>query len=135
MTSFFKPLLIAAMLAGAGLATGAHAMGMGMGGHHGDGQRGQHQRMDPARMQQMMAQRQAVLKARLKITASQEASWNAYVASMQPPAGMGQRIAHKMNPASLPGGAEHFGDGSFYAFMGIGDHQLHAAQTATGKAA
>jgi len=50
-------------------------------------------------------------------------------------AGMGQRIAHKMNPASLPGGAEHFGDGSFYAFMGIGDHQLHAAQTATGKAA
>ena len=64
MTSYFKPLLIAAMLAGAGLATGAHAMGMGMGGHHGDGQRGQHQRMDPARMQQMMAQRQAELKAK-----------------------------------------------------------------------
>ena len=92
MTSLFKPLLIAAMLAGAGLATGAHAMGMGMAGHHGDGQGGQHQRMDPARMQQMMAQRQAELKARLKITASQEAAWNAYVASMQPPAGMGQRM-------------------------------------------
>ena len=88
MTSFFKPLLIAAMLAGAGLATGAHAMG----GHHGDGQMGQHQRMDPAKMQQMMAQRQADLKARLKITASQEAAWNAYVANMQPPAGMGQRM-------------------------------------------
>ena len=88
MTSFIKPLLIAAMLAGAGLATSAHAMG----GHHGGGQMGQHQRMDPARMQQMMAQRQADLKARLKITASQEAAWNAYVASMQPPAGMGQRM-------------------------------------------
>lgn len=88
MTSFFKPLLIAAMLAGAGLATSAHAMG----GHHGGGPMGQHQRMDPARMQQMMAQRQAELKAKLKITASQEAAWNAYVASMQPPAGMAQRM-------------------------------------------
>jgi len=88
MTSFFKPLLIAAMLAGAGLATSAHAMG----GHHGGGQMGQHQRMDPARMQQMMAQHQADLKAKLKITAAQEAAWNTYVASMQPPAGMGQRM-------------------------------------------
>ena len=95
MTSFFKPLLIAAMLAGAGLATGAHAMGMG--GQHGDGQRGQHQRMDPARMQQMMAQRQAELKAKLKITASQEAAWNAYVASMQPPAGMDPQARKKMH--------------------------------------
>lgn len=88
MTSFFKPLLIAALLAGAGLATSAHAMG----GHHGEERMGQHQRMDPARMQQMMAQRQADLKAKLKITASQESAWNAYVASMQPPAGMGQRM-------------------------------------------
>jgi protein CpxP len=84
MTSFFKPLLIAAVLAGAGLATTAQAMG----GHQG-GPMGQHQRMDPAKMQQMMAQRQADLKARLKITAAQEGAWNAYVASMQPPAGMG----------------------------------------------
>ncbi len=85
MTSFFKPLLIAAVLAGAGLATSAQAMG----GHHG-GPMGQHQRMDPAKMQQMMAQRQADLKAKLNITAAQEGAWNAFVASMQPPAGMGQ---------------------------------------------
>ena len=39
-------------------------------------------------------------------------------------AGMGQRIAHEMNPASLPSGVQDFGDGSLQAFMGVGDHQL-----------
>jgi len=87
MTSFFKPLLMATLLTGAALS--AHAQPAG--GQHG-GMMGQHQRMDPAKMQEMIAKRQADLKAQLKITAAQEASWNTYVSSMQPPAGMAQRM-------------------------------------------
>jgi hypothetical protein len=94
MTSLFKPLLLAALLAGAGIA--ANAQGMGMGGQH-SGPMGQHQRMDPAKMQQMMAKRQTELKAKLNISAAQEGAWNAYVASMQPPAGMGPENRQKMH--------------------------------------
>ncbi len=43
---------------------------------------------DPAKMQAMMAKRQADLKAALKITPAQEGAWTAYTAAMQPPAGM-----------------------------------------------
>ena len=53
---------------------------------------GHHQRMDPAKMQEMVAKRQAALKAQLKLSAAQEPAWNAYVASMQPPADMAQRM-------------------------------------------
>ena len=48
-------------------------------------------RHDPAKMQAWMAKRQAELKAKLKITASQEAAWTAWTTAMQPPAHMGQR--------------------------------------------
>ncbi|MDQ3058905.1 MAG: Spy/CpxP family protein refolding chaperone [Pseudomonadota bacterium] len=62
-------------------------------GHHGAHHGGQHKmgRHDPAKMQAWMAQRQAELKAKLKITASQESAWTAYTAAMQPPARIGQR--------------------------------------------
>lgn len=40
---------------------------------------------DPARMQAMMAKRQADLKATLKITPAQEGAWTAFSAAMQPP--------------------------------------------------
>src|SRR5512144_2050348 len=50
-------------------------------------------------------------------------------------AGMGQRIAHEMNPASLPSGVQDFGDGGLQAFMGVGDHQLDTAQAAAGELA
>lgn len=43
-------------------------------------------RQDPAKMQVWVAKRQADLKARLKITAAQEADWSRYLAAMQPPA-------------------------------------------------
>lgn len=43
-------------------------------------------RHDPAKMQAMMAKRQADMKAKLKITPAQEGAWTAYTASMQPPA-------------------------------------------------
>lgn len=42
-------------------------------------------RHDPAKMQAMMAKRQADMKAKLKITPAQEGAWSAYTASMQPP--------------------------------------------------
>src|SRR5512144_551347 len=50
-------------------------------------------------------------------------------------AGMGQCIAHEMNPASLPSGVQYFGDGGLQAFMGVGDHQLDPAQAAAGELA
>ena len=85
MTSFFKPLLIVSLLAAAGASV--NAQGMGMGGPQ-SGPMGQHHRMDPAKMQEMMAKRQADLKAKLKLASAQEAAWAAYTAAMQPPAGM-----------------------------------------------
>jgi periplasmic protein CpxP/Spy len=48
--------------------------------------------MDPAKMQAMMAKRQAEMKAKLKITSAQEPAWTAFTSAMQPPAGgMGWR--------------------------------------------
>ena len=85
MTSFFKPLLIVSLLAAAGATV--HAQGMGMGGPQ-SGQMGQHQRMDPAKMQEMVAKRQADLKAKLKLVPTQESAWSAYTAGMQHPTGM-----------------------------------------------
>ena len=43
---------------------------------------------DPAKMQAWMAKHQAELKAKLKITSSQEGAWTAYIAAMQPSARM-----------------------------------------------
>ena len=43
-------------------------------------------RHDPAKMQAHMAQRQADMKAKLKITPAQEGAWTAFTAAMQPPA-------------------------------------------------
>ena len=48
-------------------------------------------RHDPAKMQAMMAKRQADLKAALKITPAQEGAWTTYTAAMQPTAGMRAR--------------------------------------------
>ena len=46
---------------------------------------------DPAKMQAMMAKRQADMKAKLKITPAQEGAWTTFTAAMQPPARMGGR--------------------------------------------
>lgn len=87
MTSFIRPLLIASLLAAAGVS----AQAQGMGGPQ-SGPMGQHHRMDPARMQDTMATRQADLKAKLKLTAAQEAAWTAFTTSVQPPADMASRM-------------------------------------------
>jgi len=48
--------------------------------------RGQHQRLTPEQRAQFRAQRIAKLHDELRITPAQENAWNAFVASMQPPA-------------------------------------------------
>lgn len=96
MKPLFKQLVLAGLLAGfGGLVTaqtpppppaGATAPAPGMRGDHGP--RGERHRMDPAKMQERMAQRQAALKQKLQITAAQESAWTAWTTAMKPPAGM-----------------------------------------------
>jgi protein CpxP len=82
--------LLATVGAGAALAQAPAPMpasSSAMGGQHMD--KMAHQ--DPAKMQAWVAKHQADLKAKLKITAQQEAAWTTYTAAMQPPAHMEQR--------------------------------------------
>jgi protein CpxP len=70
-----KGLVLAGLLAGMGHVAMAQSAPPPM-DHHG-----------AAQMQEHMAKRQAELKAKLKLTAAQEAGWTTFTASMQPPAG------------------------------------------------
>jgi hypothetical protein len=74
-------MVVAGVLAVAGGAAFAQ-MGEGMMGHEGM------QHRDPAKMAQMHAKHLADLKAKLKITASQDAAWNAFTEAMKPPTDM-----------------------------------------------
>lgn len=87
MKPVFKPMLVAALLATAGVAAIAQNPPPGAPGGHGP----MHHRMDPAKMKEMMAKRQADLKAKLNLSAGQESAWNQFIAAMQPP-------ADRMNP-------------------------------------
>lgn len=81
-----RSLVVAAILAGiAGVSATAIAQGMGQ--HHGMDPQKHTQRTE--QMAKRHAEHQAQLKSALKITASQEAAWNAYVAGTtpNPPAG------------------------------------------------
>ena len=42
--------------------------------------------------------------------------------------GMGERVAHEVDPASLPCRAEHLGSHRLQAFVSVGDHQLDAGE-------
>jgi hypothetical protein len=85
MKSFVKPLLISALLASSAMLVQAQMPMAGQGMMQAHAQGG-HGRMDPAKMQERMAARQAELKASLGLSAAQEAAWADYVAAMQPPA-------------------------------------------------
>lgn len=52
-------------------------------------------RMDPAKMQDRMAQRQAALKAKLQLSAGQEAAWNTYQVALKPAEGAPQRLSRE----------------------------------------
>lgn len=83
MKTHFKTLIIATLLAGAGVSAFANKEG----GTMMDGKpRAEHRRMDPAKMEEMHAKRSADLKAKLKITAAQEGAWTAFTTAMKPPA-------------------------------------------------
>ena len=88
MKSLGKPLLVSVLLAGLGCAASAQSPGA-----HPPGGMPHHERMDPARMQAMVAKRQAELKAKLKVTPAQEGAWASYAAAMQPPADMAARMS------------------------------------------
>ena len=85
MKSIFKPLLITAMLATAGLGAYAQDASGPPPGAHGTYHHGQ---MDPAKRQEMMAKHAAALKAKLNLTATQEGAWSTYMAAMQASPGM-----------------------------------------------
>jgi protein CpxP len=85
MKPAFKSLVIASLLASAGFSamaqkptTDAAADGKPRMEHH--------QRMDPAKMEEMHAKRVAELKTKLKITPAQEGAWTTFTAAMKPPA-------------------------------------------------
>ena len=85
-----KTLLLAGVMASATLAATAQTVGPAVpaaaapakpASHHGE-HMGRH---DPTQMQARMAQHQAELKAKLKLTPAQEGAWTTFTASMQPP--------------------------------------------------
>ena len=97
MTLRFQPRLIVLALACAGTVAMAQP-----GGHP-------HRPMDPSQRQEMMAKREAELKAQLQITPAQEPAWAAWVAAMKPPAdkpGMGpderRRMHEEMGKLTTP---------------------------------
>jgi Spy/CpxP family protein refolding chaperone len=96
MKPVFTSLFVAGVLATAGFSAFAQPMGamdghpmMGAGGPmgHGGGP-GMHGQRDPAKMEAFMAKRAAELKAKLKITATQESAWATFTTAMKPPAHM-----------------------------------------------
>lgn len=89
MKSVFKPLLMSVLLATTGVVAVAQGAGQG---HHQGGAMAHHGAKDMAGMQERMAKRQAELKNTLKISATQEGAWSAYIAAMQPPADMGTHM-------------------------------------------
>ena len=99
MKSIFKPVLVAVLLAGAGFAAVTQVQaagelgGMFPGMHGGAGHHmGRSDDMSPAKMQAWHSKHMAALKAKLKLSASQESAWTTFTAAMQPPAkAMGQR--------------------------------------------
>ncbi len=80
MQSGFKSLLLASALATAGFTALAQPAG------YEGGPMGMHGRMDPAKMEAMMAKRHDAIKAKLKLTSEQEGAWAAFTAAMKPPA-------------------------------------------------
>ncbi len=83
MKTHFKTLIIASVLAGAGVSAFAYKDDGAMM----DGKpRAEHRRMDAAKMEEMHAKRSADLKAKLKITPAQEGAWTTFTTAMKPPA-------------------------------------------------
>jgi DsbC/DsbD-like thiol-disulfide interchange protein len=98
MKSMLKPLLIAGLLATAGLTAFSQSPMDGM--SHDRMDKAGH--MDRARMQAQMNKKNAALKAQLKLSAAQEAAWLTFVDASKPPADMMARQAQHAELAKLP---------------------------------
>jgi len=92
MRSVFKPLVLVAALVSGGMV-GAAQPGPAAGQQH--AQMAGHGGMDMAKMQERMANRMAELKAKLNLTAAQEPAWAKFVAAVQPPTDMAQRMGRE----------------------------------------
>jgi uncharacterized protein with PIN domain len=97
----FKPLLIAGLLATAGLTAFSQAPVKAMSDCMGYERMDHMERMNPARMQAWMDKRHAALKAKLKLSAAQEADWTTYLVAMKPPMGMMDKKAQHDELAKL----------------------------------
>ncbi len=97
MKSLIKPLLIAAIVASGAIGATAQTTAPAKLAHA-EG-KGHHARMDPAKMQERMAARQAELKAKLNLNAAQQGAWNDYIAAMQPPADMMAKMSRENRQA------------------------------------
>jgi periplasmic protein CpxP/Spy len=83
MKPSYQQLIAAGLLATFGLAASAQTPPPGpMGGDM--PRHGMRDHMDPARMQEHMAKRQAALKQKLQITSAQEGAWSTWTAAMKP---------------------------------------------------
>lgn len=114
MKSIFKPVLLAALLASAGMAAYSQApqasagdmMAAGPMMHEGGMHHERMGRMDPARMQAWIDKRLAALKAELKLTPAQEGAWTTFATAMKPSADMMKtwqaRRAERAEIAKLP---------------------------------
>ncbi len=83
MKSTFKTLIVTGMLATAGFSVMAQKHGGDDGQPEG---RPEMHRMSQSKMDEMHAKHSAELKAKLKITAAQEANWTSFSNAMKPPA-------------------------------------------------
>lgn len=102
----FKPVMLAAVLATstfAVLAQSGPGPAAGPGAAHGvhqpEGERHAHRQ---ERMKAHIATRAADLKAKLKLSAEQESSWNVFVAAMKPPAHASRPKREDMARLSTP---------------------------------
>lgn len=92
MRSVLKPLILVAALVSGGMVA-AMQPGAPAGQHH--AHMAGHGGMDVTKLQERIASRLAELKTKLNLNAAQEPAWANYVAAMQPPADMVQRMGRE----------------------------------------
>lgn len=84
MKSNLKSVVLAALLASAGFASWAQTTAPTTPAAHEHGKMMHGGRMDPAKMESMVAKHLSELKAKLKITAAQEGAWTAFTNALKP---------------------------------------------------
>ncbi len=99
LKSVLRPAVLLSLMAGAGFPSYAQTAPEQPKARHG----AMHEQ-EPAKRQEMRAQWQAALKAKLQLTAAQEPAWTTFIASMTPPA---DRAALRAEMEKLPQAERH----------------------------